>query len=163
MEFWPLDSCRLFTCAACHSLVFICRACDRGNIYCGKPCATKARRLHHRKSNQRYGRSRKGLFSSAARSKRYRSKQRIEKNVTDQGSRPQSANAPLTTNPEPTLVLGDSGDIRIKSVSFSPVCTLCKVPVGTWMRTGYLRSEPDIRLDQRRSHRDHRKRTRRNH
>ena len=159
MVFKP-DSCRIFNCARCHVLVFICRRCDRGNTYCGKDCSTKARRLHHNDSNRRYGQSTKGRFSSSVRSKRYRWNHRPEKNVTDQGSKPQGPGVPLACDPEP-LIKPSSGDARITAASLCMLCTLCRAPIGVWARTGYLRSEPNIRIDQRHSHHDHRKRSRR--
>ena len=155
------DSCRLYTCAGCQSLVLICRRCDRGHQYCGKACSSAARRRHHNDSDRRYGQSMKGRFSSATRSRRYRQTHRPEKNVTDQGSEPRASDVPLASDSEVTLERGHSGDVRIVVIPLSGLCTLCRVPIGAWARTGYLRSESKIRIDQRHSHRDHRKRSRR--
>ena len=47
-------SARLFLCAGCRLEVLICSRCDRGNIYCGKGCASEARRIAQRAAQRRY-------------------------------------------------------------------------------------------------------------
>ena len=157
------ESSRLFVCVSCIQQVFICRRCDRGNIYCGKECASKARTHRHREANKRYGQSSKGRFTSAARSRRYRQNQSAKKIVTDQGSTPKGADAPLRSNPEAAPERGESGETRIIRSFPEILCTGCRQPLGSWARTGYLRSEPNLRIVQGHSRRDHRKRPRRNH
>ena len=88
---------------------------------------------------------------------RYRKTHRPEKNVTDQGSEPRASDVPLASDSEVTLERGHLGDARIVVIPLSGLCTLCRAPIGAWARTGYLRSESKIRIDQRHSHRVHRK------
>jgi hypothetical protein len=74
---------RFFLCALCRRQVLICSHCDRGQIYCVGDCRFDARRMRRREAGRRYQRSRSGRFNHAARSRRYRARQKI---VTHQGS-----------------------------------------------------------------------------
>ena len=76
------ESARRFLCAGCGTEVFICTACDRGQRYCPGDCARTARRRSRCEANRRYGCTANGRLKSAARSQRYRDRQR----VTDHGS-----------------------------------------------------------------------------
>ena len=79
---------RHFHCAYCQTPVLICRRCDHGNRYCGKPCAQAARRALQREAGCRYQRTYRGRLAHAARARRYRANQQI---VTHQGSIPDSS------------------------------------------------------------------------
>jgi hypothetical protein len=83
-------SARLFLCARCRVQVLICSCCDRGQIYCAGTCAQEARHQAQRAAGQRYQASRRGRLAHAARSGRWRARQ---KNVTHQGSLLQPADA----------------------------------------------------------------------
>ncbi len=74
---------RFFLCALCRRQVLICSHCDRGQIYCAGDCRIDARRMRRRETASRYQRSRTGRFTHAARSRRYRARQKI---VTHHGS-----------------------------------------------------------------------------
>ena len=74
---------RFFLCALCRRQVLICSHCDRGQIYCAGDCRIDARRMRRRETASRYQRSRNGRFNHAARSRRYRARQKI---VTHHGS-----------------------------------------------------------------------------
>jgi hypothetical protein len=74
---------RFFLCALCRRQVLICSHCDRGQIYCVGDCRFNARRKRRRETGRRYQRSRNGRFNHAARSRRYRARQKM---VTHQGS-----------------------------------------------------------------------------
>ena len=76
---------RLFLCARCQAMVLICSCCDRGQIYCAGGCAQDARHQAQRAASQRYQASRRGRMNHAARTSRWRARQ---KNVTHQGSPP---------------------------------------------------------------------------
>jgi len=78
---------RVFNCKRCKILVFICRRCDCGNVYCAKGCAEFARREYLRKSGSKYQQTPTGALKHAARQKAYRERQ--AKKVTHQGP-PQS-------------------------------------------------------------------------
>ena len=86
---------RLFHCAHCQTPVLICRRCDHGNRYCGKPCAQAARRVMQRKAGCRYQRTYPGRLAHAARARRYRANQQI---VTHQGSVPDASGVLLPGN-----------------------------------------------------------------
>jgi len=73
----------MFVCALCRAQVVLCRRCDRGQIYCGRSCATSARWAAQKAAGQRYQASRSGRFAHAARARRYRARRKI---VTHQGS-----------------------------------------------------------------------------
>ena len=77
------DSGRFFLCALCRRQVLICSHCDRGQIYCAGGCRFDARKMRRREVARRYQRSRSGRFNHAARSRRYRARQKI---VTHHGS-----------------------------------------------------------------------------
>ena len=78
------QSHRLYHCAACGHPVHICRACDRGNVYCAGACASMRRTESLRRAAARYQRSRRGATRHAARQSAWRVR-RIQE-VTHQGS-----------------------------------------------------------------------------
>jgi len=79
-------SARMFHCARCHCQVFVCRHCDRGNVYCANGCADHARSASLRRAAKRYCSTRRGRHSNADRQRRFRAnKKQI---VTHQGSPP---------------------------------------------------------------------------
>ncbi len=84
---------RLFICAHCRCQVVICSHCDRGNIYCGKPCAEYVRRISLRAAGRRYQDSYQGRLKHAERQRRYRLSVKV---VTHQGSPPPSPSVPLS-------------------------------------------------------------------
>lgn len=77
------NSARLYNCSRCHSLVFICQQCDRGNIYC-KECSVKANREAKSRAAARYQKTFQGRLNHAARQHRYREK--LKQKVTHKGS-----------------------------------------------------------------------------
>ena len=82
-ELFDDASARFFLCCLCRQQVLICSHCDRGQIYCAGDCRGYGRRMRRREAASRYQRSRQGRFNHAARSRRYRARQKI---VTHQGS-----------------------------------------------------------------------------
>ncbi len=92
---------RLFNCLRCHAQVVICRACDRGNIYCQPICARSARTESLRASNKRYQKTPRGRLLHAKRQQRY--KQRIKAKVTYQGSHPLSLRDVLFSSSNKTI------------------------------------------------------------
>ena len=87
-EKMPTDGVE-FYCHFCSCLVVICRACWRGQRYCGSECSLQAARDSHRRSQSRYARSALGRASQLRRSRSHR----LKKNATDGG-----------TNPPPVIV-----------------------------------------------------------
>lgn len=96
---------RLFHCAHCQTPVLICRRCDHGNRYCGKPCAQAARRATQREAGCRYQRTHRGRLAHAARAQRYRANQQI---VTHQGSVPDTRGVLLAYADAVSLAPDDS-------------------------------------------------------
>ena len=78
------QSHRLYHCAACGQAVHICRACDRGNVYCAGSCAPIRRTESLRRAAARYQRSHRGATRHAARQSAWRARRMQE--VTHQGS-----------------------------------------------------------------------------
>ena len=74
---------RFFSCARCRKQVLICRACDRGNLYCSSTCSRLSRQESVRRSSRRYQRNPLGALNHARRQQAYRDRQ-IK--VTHQGS-----------------------------------------------------------------------------
>ncbi len=68
---------------SCRDQVIICSGCDRGQIYCNRGCAARARQRTLQAAGRRYQTSPHGRRRHAARMSRYRSRQ---KKVTHHGS-----------------------------------------------------------------------------
>lgn len=85
-------SARLFHCARCHCQVILCRACDRGHVYCGQDCAQAARHASLQRAGARYRCTRRGRLNNAERQRRFRARQQ---KVTHHRSVPRSAPAVL--------------------------------------------------------------------
>ena len=73
------ETARMYGCLNCHSLVIICRGCDRGNRYC-KTCAPVMRLKARRRASARYENTHQGRLTHAARQKHYR--ERLRNKVT---------------------------------------------------------------------------------
>ena len=119
---------RMFLCAACRVQVVVCRRCDRGQIYCGRPCAAAARRAAQRAAGRRYQQSRPGRFAHAARARRYRARSKI---VTHQGSVTPVGGDLLASK----AVLPASNLVEPASVS----CARCGARCATAVRLGFVR------------------------
>ena len=117
---------RLYLCMLCHHQVTICRKCDRGNIYCGRVCAQKARikSLHH--ASCRYQSTFKGRCHHAARQARYRL--RLRKKVTHHGS--------LNPSQNDSIELLEKRTIKIEKnqINEDSTCCFCNKLVSTWVR-----------------------------
>ena len=124
-------SARLFNCARCRRQVVICSHCDRGNRYCGKPCAETARRHSQREAARRYQSTRCGRFAHAERQRRYRQRAK----VTHQGSAPREANATLP----PTSGRASRAGAEVGAGSR---CHRCGRPCSPFLRLGFLRRGP---------------------
>ena len=67
-------SARLFQCARCYAQVILCRACDRGQVYCGNGCASAARWASLGRAGARYRGTRRGRHNNAERQRRFRAR-----------------------------------------------------------------------------------------
>lgn len=126
---------RMFLCAACRAQVVLCRRCDRGQIYCGAECSTRARRNAQRAAASRYQASRRGRFAHAERARRYRERRKI---VTHQGSVDAGSGA--------LLVVQATGASAVKPAPLTSTpgtpsmrCACCGAPCAATVRLGFLR------------------------
>jgi hypothetical protein len=83
-----VDSFRFVVCdrADCRQVFFLCRRCDRGDRYCSRVCAHRARHATLRAAGRRYQQGRHGRAQHAARQARYRGRQAAREQVTQQTS-----------------------------------------------------------------------------
>lgn len=123
---------RMFVCAACRAQVVLCRRCDRGQIYCGRPCAAAARRAAQRAAGRRYQKGRPGRFAHAVRARRYRARSKI---VTHQGSvTPVGGDLLPAKVVVPVVIFVEPAD-----VSASVSCTRCGAYCAAAVRLGFVR------------------------
>ena len=122
---------RLYYCALCHTQAVICSHCDRGQIYCGDRCSKIARLKSCREAERRYQLTPGGKQKHAARQKRYRMRQKEK--VTDQGSATPTRNALLHS------VKNKTDEVDASWVATQKSCCMCKKPVSSWLRNGFLR------------------------
>lgn len=137
---------RGFVCARCRVQVLLCRRCDRGQQYCGPACSRAARLCSQRQSGRVYQHSRRGRVLHAARSRRWRRRQRVVDGatrvaacsniVTHQGSLIAAGDAPLAAcTPEP-IAPTDPAFWR---------CRRCGCALPPWLRLGFVRHGPAVR------------------
>ena len=126
-------SCRMFLCARCRSQVFVCRRCDRGQIYCIGTCAQEARRDNQKEARRRYQATPRGRAMHAARSRRYRARGRC---VTDHGlANEQKAGPFLETE------VGEALSEPLSSRKSPPqwLCHHCRRSASAFVRLSALR------------------------
>ena len=73
-------------CALCVEMFFVCRGCERGQVYCGEACSKEARRQKCREYNRDYQDGRQGRLNHAKRQQAYLRRKilaRASKKVTD--------------------------------------------------------------------------------
>lgn len=142
-----VDSGRWFACVRCHAQVLLCRRCDRGQIYCSRLCSDAARHQFQCEAGQRYQRSWPGRVRHAARSRRWRQRQRLARQarleiaaddiVTHQGSLAPSADAPLAPcDPDPV-----EPNLSSLTSAFWR-CRRCGCALSTQVRSRFLRYGP---------------------
>lgn len=119
------NTARLYHCTRCHAQVFICRRCDRGNIYCASGCAREARQQSLSESGRRYQQTRRGRRHHAARQQRYRARQKQK--VTHQGSLKTEDRSPLSLPKK-----------QIKKGPAQKRCHFCQRQIASLVRTGFL-------------------------
>jgi hypothetical protein len=159
------QSHRLYHCAGCGQAVHICRACDRGNMYCPGACAPARRTESLRRAGARYQHSYRGATRHAARQSAWRARQIQE--VTHQGSvelgvagtLPSSAteatgprsNGDTTHNESGSGVDGVRAALAISAIALRAydlgsaaaaprlACAFCRRILTPWVRRGPLR------------------------
>jgi hypothetical protein len=87
----------------CHRLFFICRFCDRGQVYCSPECRNTARREQHRAANRRYSQSPEAILDHRQRQNDYRRRKaglppRLKEIVTDHTSAPLSRSSTMPSS-----------------------------------------------------------------
>jgi len=78
-----VEGLRQAACAGCRSIFFICRRCDRGQIYCGIACRMRGRQQARARANARHQSSEEGRADHRDRQRAYMSRRR---SMTDTGS-----------------------------------------------------------------------------
>jgi hypothetical protein len=129
------DTGRMFVCALCRAQVVLCRRCDRGQIYCGRSCATRARWVAQKAAGQRYQSSRSGRFAHAARARRYRARCKI---VTHQGSDIAGGGDLLPV--EAVVAVSQVGEAPASAWA-SVSCTCCGARCSAAVRLGFVRHD----------------------
>lgn len=66
---------RRYLCAGCRAPVLVCSHCDRGQRYCPRGCAERARRASVQAAGRRYQDGFQGRVQHAWRQRRYRARQ----------------------------------------------------------------------------------------
>jgi hypothetical protein len=133
-----VDSFRFVICARedCRQVFFLCRRCDRGDRYCSRRCAVRARRGTLQAAGRRYQQSWRGRVRHAARQTRYR--HRREK-VTHQTSPAAADSGKVTSSLAPPVTRADgkedTPDVEIARVArpLHPRCIRCG-RAGRWVR-----------------------------
>jgi hypothetical protein len=137
------ESARIFWCVLCRSRAVVCRSCDRGQIYCGKNCATEARRRNQREARCRYQTSACGRATHAERSRRHRARHR---HVTDHGSK--IADLGQLVAPQTLAAATTTSASRVPALRHRFHCSRCACPVSELVRRSFLvrRRRPSIRV-----------------
>ncbi len=112
------ESIRLFLCARCRCQVFLCRRCDRGQVYCLHGCAVAARRQSRLQAAHRYARSVRGRTRNALRQRRFRQRRRD-----------------ATVQTDPLEELGQSGELVKVTHQGSPAVRLLALLASPTSRT----------------------------
>lgn len=138
------SSARLLLCSQCSAMVLVCRACDRGQRYCGLACSTAARKQAQREAAQRYQSGPTGRAVHAGRSRRWRERQRVPENeqpaVTHQGGTAGSQEVSAAPHQSPQAPPPPSTGLPLQLR-----CICCYDGVSQWMRWGPLRHRRRLR------------------
>jgi len=135
-----LPSARLFVCARCRCQVTLCRACDRGQIYCGPACSNARRTERLREARRRHAGTRRGRIGNAERQRRHRARTASHdaRIVTEHGSAAASAIAPSANAPDTNSA---DGTDRVDPIDTRIRCHRCRRVCDPFLRTDFLRPE----------------------
>lgn len=92
------ESHRRASCAHCRLIFYICRPCDRGQIYCSLRCRQAGAAKSRRRANRRHQRSPEGRLDHRDRQRRWRQRQR-EAKAAAAGETPCVTDVGLATEP----------------------------------------------------------------
>ena len=117
---------RLASCPRCQRIFSICRACDRGHVYCGPVCSGLARRDSRRRARRRHRHSPEGRLDHRDRERARRQRRRQAPRVGDHGSTPPASSASL-----PASIREARSHAPFSTVAPSPVaaarhCAVCR-------------------------------------
>jgi hypothetical protein len=126
------ESARFFLCGLCRTQAFICRCCDRGQVYCSGDCAQEARRENQRRAGRRYQTSSRGRAAHALRARRYRARRKA---VTHRGP-PQRSQGDPAVERAATESQSLSREAPMRP-TFS--CDRCGRPCSPFVRQKFLR------------------------
>lgn len=134
------NSFRIFNCRRCSAQVILCRACDRGNIYCSSVCATERRKETLRRAGQRYSRTFAGRMKAAARQSSRRGRlAELKEKVTHHSSKPVVEK--MVSGQTETV---EATDVTIntfqKSLAPAIICAKCRRKCGPFGRLEFWRS-----------------------
>ena len=68
---------RVYCCRRCGIVVWVCRECDHGQVFCAGECSRSARRESVRRAGARYQKTRRGAHRHAARQRRWRQQRQL--------------------------------------------------------------------------------------
>jgi hypothetical protein len=134
------ESHRIFNCAKCSRQVIICRACDRGDIYCSDLCAREQRTRSLSEAGKRYQGSFEGRRHHAARQAKYRERHSAsEEKVTHHGSTatPECGSTNIVTTAAP---VSDAAQLCQRISGPVLLCHKCKLPCGALTRRDFWRA-----------------------
>jgi hypothetical protein len=127
-----LDSLRFVACArpACGQVFFLCVRCDRGHRYCGRACASVARRAGLRAAGERYQRSFDGRATHALRQQRYRERRRAKvthhrREVAPSSAMVRASQATSATEAQPATEILAHGPDHPPPQRRRPCCARC--------------------------------------
>ena len=117
---------RLASCPRCQSIFSICRACDRGHVYCGPTCSGLARRDSLRRARRRHRHSLEGRLDHRDHERARRQRRRQALRVGDHGSFD-----PASCSSLPTSLQEASSNAAVSKRFPSPVaaardCAVCR-------------------------------------
>jgi len=135
------ESWRLAGCPRCRELFAICSRCDRGHVYCGRPCSETARRDSLRRARRRHRHSPEGRLDHRDRERERRQRRRLEARVGDHPSATPTWALKLTPTLDPSGISteGSPAD-RIETVETSHApCPVPLVPSSRALRARHCR------------------------
>ena len=119
------EAVREFDCRRCGRRTCVCRPCDRGQEYCGEDCAELSRQAYLRVARARYQKTRRGAHLHAARQRRYRSRRRNKKMVTDHSSAAALAAGTVVADEITAAPARPDAPVRTPAVVGAKRCDFC--------------------------------------
>lgn len=95
-----MEPLRQAQCAGCTRIFFVCRRCERGQIYCSPECREQGRRRAHSRANARHQASEEGRLDHRDRQRAYVARRRA---MTDTGSKDLAKRSKVCGAAEPML------------------------------------------------------------